>query len=562
MELLMNFEGFKVKFALVYIYRSNRRRWELIYVVTVPSFLLSSTDDWNGVNQSKGKRERGKSSCRCKNSSDIGQQPPTDPQSPLLERTSITCSIRCASSLLLPLSGPLTPSLLWGDDFSVDDLLNLEAHDAAEFEWVSFFMDDSLSEFPSCSGVALSASADGSLADGGALAGNSRKGASFLSSAVCILSTEAKVPTKAKRSKRPCRGAASAAPWSMTIGHLFQESPSNSTASSSSSSSSAPIIPPFLAHAHPPSADRRRFLLRDIPPPAKTQKPKKRGRKPKKPAAEAVESHGQRRCAHCGAHKTPQWRAGPLGAKTLCNACGVRFKSGRLLPEYRPACSPTFVGYIHSNCHRKVLEMRRKKEAPPPRPVATGFRADRDWIPGGSRLDSGRIAARIGNVVSASVADEVDRAVDASVSHAGSAAWIQVVDADVPCVAAFLAFVQQTVNEPIRKFLPFPLRFPQTEGRNDGGGEWDARARNQLISMALMCLEIFSLRILVTGTSADFKFLGTDEHRDLKACLDVRSERKQNHSQKTDSMPKLLMAALQEVKYGTAEACLAIHSDL
>ncbi|KAG6508351.1 hypothetical protein ZIOFF_033725 [Zingiber officinale] len=435
-------------------------------------------------------------------------------------------------------------SLLWGDDFSVDDLLNLEAHDAAEFEWVSFFMDDSLSEFPSCSGVALSASADGSLADGGALAGNSRKGASFLSSAVCILSTEAKVPTKAKRSKRPCRGAA---PWSMTIGHLFQESPSNSTVSSSSSSSSAPIIPPFLAHAHPPSADRRRFLLRDIPPPAKTQKPKKRGRKPKKPAAEAVESHGQRRCAHCGAHKTPQWRAGPLGAKTLCNACGVRFKSGRLLPEYRPACSPTFVGYIHSNCHRKVLEMRRKKEAPPP--------------------------------------DEVDRAVDASVCHAGSAAWIQVVDADVPCVAAFLAFVQQTVNEPIRKFLPFPLRFPQTEGRNDGGGEWDARARNQLISMALMCLEIFSLSdsaycsmtstvttllvvlcivvwILVTGTSADFKFLGTDEHRDLKACLDVRSERKQNHSQKTDSMPKLLMAALQEVKYGTAEACLAIHSDL
>jgi len=60
--------------------------------------------------------------------------------------------------------------------------------------------------------------------------------------------------------------------------------------------------------------------------------------------------------------KTPQWRAGPEGAKTLCNACGVRYKSGRLLPEYRPACSPTFVSSIHSNSHRKVLEMRRKKE--------------------------------------------------------------------------------------------------------------------------------------------------------------------------------------------------------
>nr|DAD42061.1 TPA_asm: hypothetical protein HUJ06_000291 [Nelumbo nucifera] len=65
-----------------------------------------------------------------------------------------------------------------------------------------------------------------------------------------------------------------------------------------------------------------------------------------------------RRCTHCLSQKTPQWRAGPLGPKTLCNACGVRFKSGRLLPEYRPAKSPTFVSYKHSNSHKKVLEMR------------------------------------------------------------------------------------------------------------------------------------------------------------------------------------------------------------
>ncbi|PHT49766.1 GATA transcription factor 5 [Capsicum baccatum] len=68
-----------------------------------------------------------------------------------------------------------------------------------------------------------------------------------------------------------------------------------------------------------------------------------------------------RRCSHCGVQKTPQWRTGPMGAKTLCNACGVRFKSGRLLPEYRPACSPTFSSERHSNNHRKVLEMRQKK---------------------------------------------------------------------------------------------------------------------------------------------------------------------------------------------------------
>lgn len=69
-----------------------------------------------------------------------------------------------------------------------------------------------------------------------------------------------------------------------------------------------------------------------------------------------------RRCLHCQADKTPQWRAGPMGPKTLCNACGVRYKSGRLLPEYRPASSPTFSSILHSNSHRKVVEMRKQKQ--------------------------------------------------------------------------------------------------------------------------------------------------------------------------------------------------------
>ncbi|XP_042512280.1 GATA transcription factor 8-like [Macadamia integrifolia] len=67
-----------------------------------------------------------------------------------------------------------------------------------------------------------------------------------------------------------------------------------------------------------------------------------------------------RKCLHCEITKTPQWRAGPLGPKTLCNACGVRYKSGRLFPEYRPAASPTFVSSLHSNSHKKVIEMRIK----------------------------------------------------------------------------------------------------------------------------------------------------------------------------------------------------------
>ncbi|CAI9770815.1 unnamed protein product [Fraxinus pennsylvanica] len=67
-----------------------------------------------------------------------------------------------------------------------------------------------------------------------------------------------------------------------------------------------------------------------------------------------------KKCTHCEVTKTPQWREGPTGPKTLCNACGVRYRSGRLYPEYRPAASPTFVPSVHSNSHKKVIEMRNK----------------------------------------------------------------------------------------------------------------------------------------------------------------------------------------------------------
>ncbi|KAK7257702.1 hypothetical protein RIF29_31865 [Crotalaria pallida] len=66
------------------------------------------------------------------------------------------------------------------------------------------------------------------------------------------------------------------------------------------------------------------------------------------------------KCTHCAVTETPQWREGPMGPKTLCNACGVRYRSGRLFPEYRPAASPTFVPSLHSNSHRKVIEMRNR----------------------------------------------------------------------------------------------------------------------------------------------------------------------------------------------------------
>ncbi|XP_047083578.1 GATA transcription factor 1-like [Lolium rigidum] len=90
----------------------------------------------------------------------------------------------------------------------------------------------------------------------------------------------------------------------------------------------------------------------------------------------------RRRCTHCASEETPQWRLGPDGPRTLCNACGVRFKTGRLLPEYRPANSPTFSPLLHSNSHRRVLEMRSRgvdggEASPSGRAIAKARRAER-----------------------------------------------------------------------------------------------------------------------------------------------------------------------------------------
>ncbi|CAN6240318.1 unnamed protein product [Urochloa humidicola] len=262
------------------------------------------------------------------------------------------------------------------------EMVDLPAHDVEELEWVSRIMDDSLSELPPqpqpSAAVLASLAARPPLAQqrpphhahGGAF-GRLR------TPAICALSTEAPVPVKAKRSKRS-RGPG----WSLSGASFLSDSASSSSTATTSSCSSSGSFPPFLfldpaeggyySHYFLPAAPSKKSKHGGGG--GKGGKPKKRGRKPKNPpsnpsaagggaAASQQPAPGDRRCSHCGVNKTPQWRAGPEGAKTLCNACGVRYKSGRLLPEYRPACSPTFVSSIHSNSHRKVLEMRRKKES-------------------------------------------------------------------------------------------------------------------------------------------------------------------------------------------------------
>lgn len=122
-------------------------------------------------------------------------------------------------------------------------------------------------------------------------------------------------------------------------------------------STSAPnLFPPRV----PSDSDAESRTLIKIPKQLNPEKPKKKKMKTNSSSETNQNPQTVRKCMHCEITKTPQWRAGPMGPKTLCNACGVRYKSGRLFPEYRPAASPTFVPSVHSNSHRRVVEMRNK----------------------------------------------------------------------------------------------------------------------------------------------------------------------------------------------------------
>ncbi|KAL2333761.1 hypothetical protein Fmac_014974 [Flemingia macrophylla] len=202
----------------------------------------------------------------------------------------------------------------FNDHFNTSAELTLPAEDVADLEWLSHFVEDSFTEEYSVSFPTVTET----LSEKAPEPGNTGFG------------FETPVPAKA-RSKRTRTGVRV---WPLKSPSLTDTSSTLTTSSSSSSSSS-------------PSS------------PCEEKRPKKRA------TVDGSAPPAARRCSHCGVQKTPQWRTGPLGAKTLCNACGVRFKSGRLLPEYRPACSPTFSSELHSNHHRKVLEMRRKKEVVP-----------------------------------------------------------------------------------------------------------------------------------------------------------------------------------------------------
>uniref|UniRef100_A0A0D9Y7Z0 GATA-type domain-containing protein n=1 Tax=Oryza glumipatula TaxID=40148 RepID=A0A0D9Y7Z0_9ORYZ len=42
-----------------------------------------------------------------------------------------------------------------------------------------------------------------------------------------------------------------------------------------------------------------------------------------------VAEEGRRSCVECRATTTPMWRSGPTGPRSLCNACGIRYRKKR-----------------------------------------------------------------------------------------------------------------------------------------------------------------------------------------------------------------------------------------
>uniref|UniRef100_A0A7S3EJE3 GATA-type domain-containing protein n=1 Tax=Rhodosorus marinus TaxID=101924 RepID=A0A7S3EJE3_9RHOD len=74
-------------------------------------------------------------------------------------------------------------------------------------------------------------------------------------------------------------------------------------------------------------------------------------------------------CINCRTTSTPMWRAGPAGPKSLCNACGLRWKKGVLkLDESgdRNSVSST------ESSRRKEAAAKAKKSGIPSTKVATG----------------------------------------------------------------------------------------------------------------------------------------------------------------------------------------------
>ncbi|PRQ42352.1 putative transcription factor C2C2-GATA family [Rosa chinensis] len=103
-----------------------------------------------------------------------------------------------------------------------------------------------------------------------------------------------------------------------------------------------------------------------------------------------AEESAERSCVDCKVTRTPLWRSGPAGPKTLCNACGIRLRKrlASLNPEdkankgkrkksrterTRPTASVSTNGSTTNTAAGKSTSTTAKSASPPPPPPPAAY---------------------------------------------------------------------------------------------------------------------------------------------------------------------------------------------
>ncbi|WAR57265.1 hypothetical protein PtB15_8B312 [Puccinia triticina] len=105
-----------------------------------------------------------------------------------------------------------------------------------------------------------------------------------------------------------------------------------------------------------------------------------------------------RACTSCGARNSPEWRKGPNGVKSLCNACGLRFsraQARKAKPAKGPPAKKPPPPQAHSSPYHQQGQAQGRPASGPPEPAllhgnSTARVATGDARPGERLLVDGR----------------------------------------------------------------------------------------------------------------------------------------------------------------------------
>eukprot|EP01018_Ginkgo_biloba_P041118 Gb_09684 [translate_table: standard] len=88
----------------------------------------------------------------------------------------------------------------------------------------------------------------------------------------------------------------------------------------------------------------------------------------KKVDAEVLDGNVTRMCADCKTEKTPLWRNGPHGPKSLCNACGIRYKKigkrcgGNSADQQKPSAAAVAKSPVSPSVKQMTKISKRKQD--------------------------------------------------------------------------------------------------------------------------------------------------------------------------------------------------------